>query len=220
MIDRIRDIDDESKNLYRQLQAYIDLKHMLGLLHPLPRLRGWAASPDFLIEIARHTINQKPQCILECSSGASTIVLARCLQLNNSGHVFSLEHDPVFAEITRKNLTECGLSDWATVLHAPLEPIDNALVTDWYSSISYKDINNIDLLVVDGPPVTRNALARYPAIPRLVERLTANAAIYLDDTIRPGEQEIVSRWMKEYPILLLRRIDLEKGCVELKLKNA
>lgn len=216
LIDKTRDINTESKNLYGQIQAYIDLKDLLELNRPLPRLRNWAASPDLLIEIAKHSLKEKPSCIVECSSGASTIVLARCAQLSNTGHVFSLENDADFAEITRGYLEDFGLSDWATVIVAPLEPVGTELASDWYSSSGYEELQDIDLLVIDGPPATKNELARYPAIPRLIERLTHNAAIYLDDTNRSGEQQIISKWLKDDRLKMHRRIDLEKGAVELR----
>lgn len=219
LIDRVRDIDAESKSLYGQIQAYIDLKEMLGMTQPLPRLRGWAASPDFLIEIAKHALKEKPRCIVECSSGASTIVLARCAQISNTGHVYSLEHDAKFAEITRNNLEDSGLSDWATVIVAPLEPGEVDIASDWYASSGYRDLRNIDLLVIDGPPATPNELARYPAIPKLIERFANNAAIYLDDSGRPGETTIISKWLSDDRLSLHRKIELEKGGVELRFSK-
>ena len=216
LIEKVRDIDAESKSLYGQIQAYIDLKEMLGMSQPLPRLRGWAASPDFLLEIAKHALKEKPRCIVECSSGASTIVLARCAQLSNTGHVFSLEHDAKFAEITRGNLEDLGLSDWATVIVAPLEPAGLDIAPDWYAGSGYRDLMDIDLLVVDGPPATPNELARYPAIPKLIERFANNAAIYLDDTNRLGEQKLISIWLHDTRLTLNRKIDLEKGGIALR----
>src|SRR5690349_19194645 len=46
----------ESANLYRQVQAFISLKDLLNFTVPLPPLRMWAASPDFLLVIARHAL--------------------------------------------------------------------------------------------------------------------------------------------------------------------
>lgn len=216
LLSRTRDINAESKNLYGQIQAYIDLKELLGLGHPLPRLRNWAASPDFLIEIARHSLKERPHCTVECSSGASTIVLARCAQISGTGHVFSLENDAHFAEITRANLRECNLAEWATVTVAPLVPIETEFALEWYSGAGYKDLMDIDMLVIDGPPATKNEHARYPAMPELIERLNDNAAIYLDDTNRAGEQKIIATWLKDDRLTMRRSIDLEKGGVELR----
>src|SRR4051812_1977575 len=53
----------DSANLYRQVQAFISLKELLNFTVPLPPLRMWAASPDFLLVIARHALNAKPEVI-------------------------------------------------------------------------------------------------------------------------------------------------------------
>lgn len=51
-------------------------------------------------------------------------------------------------------------------------------------------------MVVDGPPESSSTLARFPALPRLIQRLAKNYIGMLDDADRPSELEIVSRWMK------------------------
>lgn len=94
----------ESVNQFRQLQSYQILLSKLNLKSELPLLRGWAASPDFLLIIADHALNSKPETVVECSSGSSTIILARCMQLNKSGHVYSFEHDQFYAQKTREQL--------------------------------------------------------------------------------------------------------------------
>jgi hypothetical protein len=57
----------------------------------------------------------------------------------------------------------------------------------------------IDLLLVDGPPAyaAGHALARYPALPVLGDRLASGATVVLDDAERPGEQEVLRRWERE-----------------------
>lgn len=112
----------DNSTLFRQLEALQGLYAELDLKVSLPPTRGWAASPDFLLELVRHTRANKPLTVLECSSGTSTLVLARCLQLNGAGKVLSLEHDPYYAAQTRQQLQRHGLQDWAQVLDAPLQP--------------------------------------------------------------------------------------------------
>jgi hypothetical protein len=79
----------ETLALFAQVQAYDGLMRLLQFRAPLPPLRGWAASPDFLLVIAQHALKHKPKVIVECSSGSSTLVLARCCELNGGGHVYS-----------------------------------------------------------------------------------------------------------------------------------
>lgn len=212
----LRSIEAESSQTYRQLQAYLALVQLLEPRQPLPLLRGWAASPDFLLILAKHALSKRPQTILECSSGASTIVLARCCELNGSGHVYSLEHDPKYAEKSRKLVAEHGLDAWVTIIDAPLCPNSEAMGANWYSIKSIPDtLPPVDMLVIDGPPCTTNPLARLPALQLLHFYLSPSASVFLDDANREGEQEAVRRWQALFPELILERPDTEKGCAVL-----
>jgi len=206
----------DTREQFRQLEALQGLYVELQLDKSLPPTRGWAASPDFLIELARHARTAHPATVVECSSGTSTVVLARALQLNGRGKVYSLEHDPHYAQQTRDLLARHGLSDWATVLDAPLEPIafGNAQY-QWYRASVLPALPAIDMLVIDGPPQAIGRLARYPAGPVLLPRLAPGGALFLDDAARPDEQEIVQRWLAEAPDLQAQQRPCEKGCAML-----
>jgi hypothetical protein len=207
----------ESEALFAQFQALLALERKLGLMDALPAMRGWAGSPDFLLQIANKVLSDKPNTVLECSSGISTIVSARCLQLNGSGHVYSLEHELEFAQKTRELLLNYGLNDWATVLDAPLQT--KYTETPWYDEDKIpKDLSSEDLLIVDGPPTVEDPLARYPALPRLKAKMSEQFSIYIDDADRDGEREMVKRWLKECPELTYRKESCEKGLVILDVK--
>lgn len=206
----------DAGSLFRQMEALQGLYLDLGLRKSLPATRGWAASPDFLLELARHALQEKPLNVVECSSGTSTLVLARCMQLNGHGKVYSLEHEPHFARQTRRQLAHHGLSDWAEVLDAPLRP---HVYADgdwpWYAEEVLPAGLAIDLLVIDGPPQATHALARYPAGPALFARLAGGASVFLDDAGRADEQVILLRWSQEFPELAQSSRPCEKGCAVL-----
>jgi predicted O-methyltransferase YrrM len=205
----------ETLALFAQMQAYDGLMRLLQLRAPLPPLRGWAASPDFLLIIAQHVVKNKPKVIVECSSGSSTLVLARCCELNGSGHVYSLEHDPHYGNITRERLAEQGLSAWATVIDAPLI-MQEKVNQPWYDLAGLPaDIGPIDMLVVDGPPLESADQARYPALPLLADRFTTGSAAFLDDANRAEEKKIVARWVLEQSLKNLEHPYCEKGCAKL-----
>jgi predicted O-methyltransferase YrrM len=203
----------DNLSLFRQLEALQGLYVELALKHSLPPTRGWAASPDFLLELARHARTARPDNVVECSSGASTLVLARCMQMNGAGKVFSLEHDAHYAGQTRAQLRHMGLEQWAEVIDAPLCPQQLAGETwPWYDLGALPAGVAIDLLVIDGPPQATRALARYPAGPLLFPRLAAGAHVFLDDAARADEQAILQRWAQQFPALHQSVRRCEKGC--------
>lgn len=206
-------IRHEAGSIFGQVQALGNLERLLGLPQGLPSLRGWAGSPDFLLHVSRHVLAHQPTTVVECSSGASTVVLARCLQLNGKGHVYSFEHDKLYADKTAQLLAERGLSDWASVIHAPLVPNPSA-PSPWYDCAVFPEaMQQIDMVVVDGPPNAVGPLARYPAIPALKDRLAPDFHLFLDDANRPEEKEVVRRWQQEMPELVVESIEAEKGLV-------
>lgn len=203
-------------NEFQQMQAINALVSLLKPTFPLPTTRGWAASPDFLLELAQYTLEKKPINMIECSCGTSTIVMARCAQLNGFGHVYSLEHNPEYAKITRDNLKKYNLDSFATVIDAPL--VKENSNKQWYS------INNLpekvfDLIVIDGPPTTSDPLARLPAGPMLFSCLGRHGAIFLDDANRQGERESIDFWLKEFDELDCQIIPCEKGLAKLFYRN-
>ncbi|MBV7534765.1 class I SAM-dependent methyltransferase [Duganella sp. sic0402] len=214
------DMRDQSRQdnvqMFRQLEALQGLYAELDLGASLPATRDWAASPDFLLALTRHARAKQPSLVVECSSGASTLVLARCMQLNGAGKVLSLEHDPHYAAQTRAQLRQHGLQDWAQVLDAPLKPL---MLTGeswpWYDSSALPPDASIDMLVIDGPPQATREMARYPAGPMLFERLAPCAYVFVDDANRIDELEILRRWKQAYPALHQSTLACEKGCAVL-----
>jgi len=205
---------------YQQIQAFTDLNHLLRLPWPLPSLRGWAASPDFLLLLAEHALQHKPSGIVECSSGASTVVLAQCAKLNGYGYVLSLEHDAHYAEKTRQLLIKQGLQNWATVIDAPLRNYDfSGQNYRWYTLSEQVKNKRIDMLVIDGPPANLNRYARYPAGPLLLPLLNENSVVFLDDANRTDEQEIIQRWIDGFKKFDVHSYDCEKGAVSLICKG-
>lgn len=206
-------INNAELRLYQQIEALSGLNALIHPKVPLPPLRGWASSPDFLLELARKVIAQKPTTIVECSCGASTLVSAYACQLIGSGHVYSLEHEPKFAQETRDRLKEAGLEQWASVIDAPLEMLDiTGDAFPWYALTALPKLS-IDLLVVDGPPGFLRPLARYPAGPVLIPHLTSGAYVLIDDASRPDEKKMFERWLSEFPKLQHDSRPTEQGLV-------
>lgn len=199
-----------SDTLFSQVQALLALERKLGLKDALPAMRGWAGSPDFLLKVAEEVSARRPGVVMECGSGVSTVVIARCLQLNGAGHVYSLEHKAQFADATRELLAKHDVANYATVLDAPLST--RYTETPWYSEDAIPgNIAPIELLIVDGPPAATAPLARLPALPRLMPKMADRFLVLVDDADRPDETAVVNQWQLQFPALKLTRAPCEKG---------
>lgn len=192
--------------------AYHTLENSLGFEKKLPVTKDWSAAPDFLKLISDYCLANKPKTIVECSSGTSSIVLSRCCQLNQSGHVYSLENGEQFVKNTQQQLADFSLSEYCDVIYAPLQDqLVNGENFQWYGLNNLPDIK-IDLLVIDGPPGYIQKHSRFPALPLVHHLLADKSVVFLDDAAREDEQEIVRRWLKLYPEFQAEYIENERGC--------
>lgn len=194
------------------MQAYLQLQKDLGLDKVLPITPDWSAAADFLELIKNHCLKVKPKTIVECSSGATTVVLGKCCQLNKQGKVFSLENAEEYALNTRNNLKDFALDSYADVIYAPLEAVEvNNESYQWYETKNLSK-QKIELLVIDGPPGFIQKYSRLPALPKLFSQLTDQAVIFLDDAARDDEKAMVDLWLDMYPDLKHEFINTERGC--------
>lgn len=205
------------ENHQNKIQAFFSLYSMLDFKRSLPYMSGWAATPELAIAVLDEIKEYKPDHILELGSGISTIIASYGLRQNGKGTITSLDHDEAYAEKTRRQIRKHNLEDFAHIHYTPLVPHSiNNNKWDWY------DINNatlprqIDMLLVDGPPVKTNAKARYPAMPMLAERLNDHAVVILHDAHRPSEHSILEKWKDEFFEFDVEIINTEKGIAILR----
>lgn len=212
---------DQSMAHYRQLEALQSMYAFLDFTALLPPMRDWVISPDFATILISEILENKPKTIVEASSGLSTLVSAYCLKKQGAGQVISLDHDRKYAGVSQANVVKHGLDNLAIVHHAPLisHTIDGR-DWQWYDFSSLGDIDEIDMLIIDGPPKDVQALSRYPALPLLLKRMSATAIILLDDAGRKDEREIVARWLREFPEFDEEFVETEKGAAILRRRSA
>jgi predicted O-methyltransferase YrrM len=205
-------INEQLATEYQQIEELLALYHELQPVVALPNLRSWVASPDFHRLLHRTVRDERPRTVVECGSGTSTVVMAQALQRNGGGRLVALEHLEEYAEQTREALRRSGLASHADVVHAPL--IDTVIGDEtfrWYDLSAAGSVEEVDLLVVDGPPGSTQPLARYPAVPRLWDSLSADVLVVLDDAKRDDESAVIERWLTEYPQLRAELLAHEKG---------
>jgi predicted O-methyltransferase YrrM len=212
-------VESEVRGLFNQMESYQFLRDRLNLRQGMPYTRDWSASPDFLKLIVEHCLEAKPLTVMECSSGLTTLMLARCCELNGRGEVVSLENGAEYAVKTREHVARYGLVAQATVLDAPLEKqMVNGMEYAWYATDVIPE-RSIEMLVIDGPPGFIQKHSRYPALPLLFDRLADGCVVFMDDAARPEEKEIVAMWLAEFPKVEHHYVNTERGCSVLVIKR-
>jgi len=219
----VHDFRTIGRNEFRQAEASTNLTALLGDDFFLPTTRGWAGSPDFLLHIYRHILENKPKLVVELGSGVSTLVIASALKRTGSGKLISLDHLEQFALETERNLKQRDLSDLAQVVIAPLSEWSPSQATslgnvwNWYSVPALSiDPETIDLLVVDGPPAISGKYARYPALPYFFDQIADGGYVLLDDMVRSDEKTAADAWAQEFGLSLKILKDYEKGLAVLQ----
>ncbi|MGA2014326.1 MAG: class I SAM-dependent methyltransferase [Solirubrobacteraceae bacterium] len=180
-----------------------ELWGLLGLLgrpgRVLPRLDGGGLDLDAAYGLAELVVRSQPSIVVELGPGASTVVLGlAAASLSNSMDIWSLESEPAWA----------ARAEWLVAYHAiprchvvcaPLVAQTVGTWTGaWYSPDALALIpDQIDLLIVDGPTNVLQTDARFPAYPALRARLASGSRVFVHDTDRGDETNMVKAWMKD-----------------------
>ena len=212
--------------IYTQLESLTWLQRCLLPKTQLPPLRGWASSPDVLLQLHTYIMEAKPEVVVEFGSGASSLVIADALNQNGTGKLFSIEHSDVYGAQTLSQLQQNHLQDWVELRIGELETWDGTHLNDkdvekpsvWYPKFLIQDIENIDLIWVDGPPGRTCLYSRYPALPALSTQLSKNVEVWMDDTVRQEERDICESWAEDYGFDL-QYYPLEKGLGRLTIQS-
>jgi predicted O-methyltransferase YrrM len=185
---------------------------------PYPPFGGWSISGDLASRLVELILTDHRRSIIEVGSGLSTLLIAQALELHgDAGHCIALEHDKGWLDKSNALLAQHGVSHRALVVHAPLVETDiRGEKFQWYDLSNAELPDQIDLLFIDGPPEGTGPLARYPALPVLIERLMPTGVVLMDDAYRPDERSAVERWRTEYPDLVIVRHSDSKGTFEIR----
>jgi len=159
--------------------------------------------PTNLLRLLDELDRLKPRHIVEIGPGVSTQVFAAWLRRHDrQGRVYSVEHDAYWSEQCDAWLKHNGLTDYATIITAPL--VDTEAYgepTHWYDPAALTDTlpGTIDLLLVDAPPSYPDETARRTALAVLADRVSPGGVVLLDDGNRPGETRVAELWLREHP---------------------
>jgi predicted O-methyltransferase YrrM len=155
----------------------------------LPNLGSWKADVGLLNLVADHILREKPKIVVEFGAGASSLIIARALQMGGGGTQVSFDQHADFVEATRNWLAQHGLA--ADLRAVPLVPAPPGWSGVWYDHGPLPDA--IDLMVIDGPPWTVHPFTRGAAA-SLFDHIAPGGVVMLDDGARPGERLIARRW--------------------------
>jgi len=189
---------------FRQTEAMQQLLSLLKFSAPVPPTRSWAASPDLLLTLAQLVRTHNPKLVVELGSGVSTLVVAKA----GAKKVISIDNSPEFADKTQEILREHkvrGVQIRVAELKAHISGVD------WYDTAVIKDLKRIDLLIVDGPPGSKNPQARMPARAEFIAKLSPKAVVVIDDVNREGERKLAEAFAKALPNHILTIYPHEKG---------
>jgi predicted O-methyltransferase YrrM len=185
----LRSLYGGTKAAKRALLDRLQLPH-----DALPHLGSWKADTGLLALLVDHILERKPRLVVEFGTGASTLVIARALQLAGGGSLISFEQHADFVEATRNWLADHGLE--ADVRAVPLRPSPGGWPGLWYDHGPLPPA--IDLLVIDGPPWTAHPFTRGAAA-TLFDQVAPGGTVMLDDAARPGERVVARRWRRDWP---------------------
>ena len=193
---------------YQQGETFAQLVTLLKITEPMPPTRKWAASPDLLMTLVEMVRKHQPKMIVELGSGISTLVLAKSLQPGSQTKIISFDHSEEYAQLTRNLLLQHSVSG-VEIRVAPIEQYDSERT--WYSKEFFKDLSDIDMLVIDGPPGAQDPQARSGAQIELGSKLSKNAIVIIDDAHRDGEHAMAESFAREMPGHALVFLAHEKG---------
>jgi predicted O-methyltransferase YrrM len=195
-----------------QLEALIQVLRLADVREALPRTRGFPVSPDALLVLVDLVREHRPSLYLDLGSGTSTVVAASAARAAGLDmRVVAIDHDPHWAEESRRLVARHGLSSTVEVRLAPLKPVDGDPERRWYDPTALEDLTGIDLCFVDGPPGATNPEARMPAVDLVAPRLSERAVVVLDDTNRDDERVVAERWAARPEVTSARWPQAEKG---------
>jgi predicted O-methyltransferase YrrM len=187
--DQFRQVGQRLARLDEQVRQTQGLVQLTPYEHPYPMPfgGGWALTADAAALLAREIALNAPNTIVELGSGVSSVLIGRMLKQAGRGRLISLDHDPHWAEQTRRHIRASALEDYVQVLDAPLaRQRFGEREYLWYRlPQQIEQAAEIDLLIVDGPPAALDPKACPATLPCLPSNPGSPRAPYLHRRRRP-----------------------------------
>lgn len=183
----------------------------------LPRT-GMSINSFALAFILNEIIINERKTVIEFGSGISTIFMAKLAVLNNIDlEIISIDEDYQWIEIINKIIKQENLERYVKLIFAPIKKISEGNKYEiWYDEkeLDTNCLNKkFDMILVDGPKVLskKHNSIRGRALFYLENKLADNFVVFLDDSNRPGEKNILKNWRKKFNITFNIRSNLAIG---------
>lgn len=167
----------------------------------------FSLNPTTIVHIMNDILLNERKQVVEFGSGISTIVIARFIKMNNlDTKILSIDNNSSWSNLIYKELLKYDCLGNVKLVVSVLKnhnqiDLDKYSNRIWYDyELTKKEIfnldNNIDCVIIDGPSTGTSKFARYPTFSVLYQKLSNSYIIFLDDTRRKAEKEILIEWNK------------------------
>lgn len=169
-------------------------------LYALPE-SGYTITPCTMQVILQEVSALQPSSLVEFGCGRSTICLAEWLhtRASSGAHLYSIEQDREYIDLTQQALQRLGLDQHVTFLHAPLTTFTYQhktfncydLSSDLLDRIAQRPI---DCVLIDGP--SGGGVNRFGTLVQMLPLLRSGAVFLMDDALRTFELEVAHHWRR------------------------
>lgn len=200
-ISKILRVTEKGNLELRKIQGYNVLSNFTFNNIYLP-FNSFSLNPDTIVDILNDILLNQRKSIIEFGSGIGTIYIAKLIKMYDLDVKFvSIDSDEEWIATLTKMLEKENLSDYVKLIKVKIVEIQEynyKAQNKWHDIATVKkiakDLNTIDMVIVDGPYGQICDFARYSAIPVLKDFLAEKFCVLLDDTNRKVEQEIFNEW--------------------------
>jgi hypothetical protein len=216
----------KNKNKIEDIYAYLLIQDLIKFPEYFATTTSSLRFHTLAVILNDIIINQR-KSIIEFGSGISTLAIANLIKKNNlESNLISVEDNSEWFNYISSFLSRNDLHKNVKIIYAPLEKNNLALENNlWYSIGAINKVlsneSKFSLVIIDGPGAwqTKLRLSRYPAVPFLLNSLAEEFSIFLDDTNRKGEKEIMDLWHQKFDITFEQVNQTSAMCVRGKKLN-
>jgi predicted O-methyltransferase YrrM len=204
--------------LYEQLAALLQIERLIGPDVILRPLRGWALSPDAIVQVLAELHPRANPVMIEFGSGQSTVIFASYFKRRGGGRLISVEHNAQYAAQVRAQVEALGLAGFVDLRVVELIEIPGSAPTEACKSYNLAGLDGnlvVDVALVDGPPSPFGSLTRLHPASWALDHLAPGGKVFLDDSNRPSEKLVVQEIVKKMSGIKVEKIPAEKGLVAL-----